>query len=100
MADAHVLALQHLENSGQNFVANCGYGRGYSVREVIHAVEREIGHALDVRSGQRRAGDAPILVADTSRIRALLDWQPKLDDLCVMVRTALAWERKLMDETP
>ena len=98
LAEAHVLALEHvLANPGQ-VTLNCGYGRGSSVRDVIGAVERCTNQALPVTVGPRRAGDAPILVADVSRIHETLDWTPRHDSLEEMARTAMAWERKLAAE--
>ena len=95
LVEAHVLALRHLLGAGDNLVLNCGYGRGYSVREVLSAVERETGTQLDQRVGPRRAGDIGVLVAANDEIRRRLDWQPQHDDLGLIVRTALAWERSL-----
>jgi UDP-glucose 4-epimerase len=74
---------------------NCGYGRGYSVREVLDTVERIAGVSLNKEQSARRAGDPPTLVAEASRIRELLSWQPRYDDLDTIVSTALQWERKL-----
>ena len=95
LADAHLRALDHLRDGGASATLNCGYGHGYSVREVIRAVERACGHALDVIDEPRRAGDPPGLVARSERVRTLLGWQPRHDDLDFIVRTALAWERRL-----
>ncbi len=98
LAEAHVLALEHvLENPGQ-VTLNCGYGRGASVKEVIAAVERCTNERLNVEIAPRRPGDAPALVADVSRIHETLDWTPKHDDLEVMAKTAMEWERKLAAE--
>jgi UDP-glucose 4-epimerase len=95
LAAAHLDALQWLRNGGDSQVLNCGYGHGYSVREVVQAVERLTGKPLAVREDARRAGDPPALVADANRIRELLGWTPKLDDLDKIVASSLAWERKL-----
>src|SRR5690606_30157312 len=81
LATAHLDALRWLRDGGDSQVLNCGYGHGYSVREVVQAVERATGEPLRVREDQRRAGDPPTLVADASRIRELLGWAPQLDDL-------------------
>ncbi|MBB4658833.1 UDP-glucose 4-epimerase GalE [Parvularcula dongshanensis] len=98
LAEAHVLALEHvLANPGQ-VTMNCGYGRGSSVKEVIRAVERCTNEKLNVEIAPRRPGDAPALVADVSRIHDTLDWTPKHDDLEEMARSAMAWERKLAAE--
>ena len=95
LADAHVAVLRDLEGGGGSRVLNCGYGRGFSVREVLETVECEAGVTLDVREGPRRAGDPPALVSDVSRLGATLGWTPRHDDLRFTVRTALAWEKKL-----
>ena len=94
VADAHVAALRHLEEGGPGGVFNCGYGRGFSVREVLGVVQAVSGKTLDVREGARRAGDPAELVADVSRIGETLRWAPRHDDLSLIVRSALAWARK------
>ncbi len=99
LAAAHVDALQAPRGAGGGLVLNCGYGRGFSVREVLVAVEREAGVKLDVRSAARRAGDPPALVADASAIRESLGWRPQYDDLATIVRTALEWERNLLESS-
>lgn len=95
LADAHLRALDYLRNGGVSTALNCGYGRGYSVREVLSAVERAAACSLDVRERPRRAGDPPALIAVADRIRDVLGWQPRHDDLDLIVATALAWERHL-----
>lgn len=95
LADAHLRALDYLRGGGSSTVLNCGYGHGYSVREVLAAVERAAGHPLDVRERPRRAGDPPALIAIAERIRQVLGWVPRHDDLDAIVTTALAWEQHL-----
>jgi UDP-glucose 4-epimerase len=95
LADAHVSALQHLVSSGQSLILNCGYGHGYSVHEVIEAVKREAGAELEVLVAPRRPGDTPAIVADPTRLGEFLGWRPRYDDLNIIVRTAIEWERKL-----
>ncbi len=95
LIDAHVAALRHLRQGGENLTLNCGYGRGYSVREVVDAVKRVSGVDFPVTLSPRRPGDAAAVVARADRIRAKLGWRPKLDDLATIVTHALAWERKL-----
>ncbi|MFI4975585.1 MAG: UDP-glucose 4-epimerase GalE [Caulobacterales bacterium] len=92
LADAHLKALTHLEAGGASLVLNCGYGRGYTVREVIRAVEAESGCRLAVRDGPPRPGDPAVLVADTRLIDRALPWRPRYDDLRRIVRTALDFE--------
>ena len=96
LAEAHLAALSHLAGGGESLVLNCGYGGGASVRQVLAAVEAEAGIALNPRPVSRRPGDAAELVADAGRIRNVLGWQPRHDDLHFIVRTALAWERRLL----
>ncbi|RME35952.1 MAG: UDP-glucose 4-epimerase GalE [Gammaproteobacteria bacterium] len=93
LADAHLRALDHLEGGGESVTLNCGYGHGYSVREVVASVERVLGRPIPVVETGRRPGDPPALVADSSRLKALFGWQPRYDDLDTIVRTALDWER-------
>jgi UDP-glucose 4-epimerase len=98
LAAAHLNALDHLRAGSQSLVLNCGYGHGYSVREVIGSVERAAGIRLRVEESPRRAGDPAALVARADRIRAQLSWRPQLDDLDAIVRSSLNWERKLQRE--
>jgi UDP-glucose 4-epimerase len=95
LATAHLNALDYLRSGAKSQVLNCGYGHGYSVREVIGGVERAAGTQLRIEECPRRAGDPPALVASADRIRAQLGWRPRLDDLDAIVRSALNWERKL-----
>jgi UDP-glucose 4-epimerase len=96
LARAHVAALAYLRDGGASTTLNCGYGRGYSVREVLDAVRRAVGHPFAVNFGARRSGDIVVSVAAANRIRELLNWTPELDDLDAIVGHALAWERHLM----
>jgi UDP-glucose 4-epimerase len=95
---AHLDALHHLRRGGASLVLNCGYGRGYSVLQVLDAVKRASGADLSVKIGARRAGDPAALVARSDRIRGELGWQPQYDDLDLIVTHSLAWERKLPDK--
>jgi UDP-glucose 4-epimerase len=98
LAQAHRAALAYLRSGGTSTTLNCGYGRGYSVLETIEAVRRVSGRNFAVQHAPRRAGDIMTMVADTSRIRKLLDWTPKYDDLETIATHALAWEEKLVRE--
>lgn len=100
LARAHLDALGHLLDDGAPFVANVGYGHGFSVREVLHAVRKITGRPFPIEIGPRRPGDPPELVADPSRIRALLGWRPRHDDLEAIVATAWAWEQRLAELGP
>jgi UDP-glucose 4-epimerase len=98
LATAHLNALDYLRAGGSSTVLNVGYGHGYSVREVLQSVERVAGERLKIVEEPRRAGDPPALVASADRIRHELGWKPRLDDLDTIVRTSLAWERRLLKE--
>ena len=90
---AHLAALEHLLGGGGSLTLNCGYGKGNSVHQVLESVARLSGTNLNVEMAARRAGDAVALVADSTRLRSQLGWQPQYDDLDGIVRSALAWER-------
>ena len=96
---AHSDALAHLRNGGASTTLNCGYGRGFSVREVIDTVKTVSGVDFRVETAARRAGDPAQIVARSDRIRALLGWRPQFDDLATIARHALEWERKLASRT-
>ncbi|MFC0239761.1 UDP-glucose 4-epimerase GalE [Rhodopseudomonas telluris] len=96
LAQAHVAALRYLREGGASTTLNCGYGRGYSVLETLEAVRRVAGRNFAVTTASRRPGDIVAMVADTSRIRATLDWTPRYDDLDNIAAHALAWEHKLL----
>jgi UDP-glucose 4-epimerase len=98
LAQAHRAALSYLRGGGASATLNCGYGRGYSVLETIEAVRRAGGHHFAVQYAARRPGDIMTMIADTSRIRATLDWTPQYDNLDIIARHALAWEEKLLRE--
>jgi UDP-glucose 4-epimerase len=98
LASAHLDALAYLRRGGAATILNCGYGHGYSVRQVLESVQRVSGKALDIRIEPRREGDPPSLIAAATRIRQQLGWVPKLDDLDTIVRTALRWEEQLQRE--
>ena len=100
LARAHVLALEKLESGTPSLKLNCGYGHGASVREVIAAVERAARRKVPVGTGPRRAGDPAALYTKADRIRAELGWTPQYDDLDVIVRSALAWEERLISRSP
>lgn len=93
LAKAHVMALDYMADGGDSRVLNCGYGRGFTVREVIDVVKRQSGVDFPVQETGRRAGDPAALMADNARIREVLGWQPEYDDLDTIVGTALAWEK-------
>ncbi len=95
LTQAHVIALDHLRGGGDSGVFNCGYGRGYSVRQVIDTVREVSGAPVPVTNAPRRPGDPASIVADNTRITTMLGWRPQRDDLKDIVADALAWERSL-----
>lgn len=98
LADAHLKALDYLRLGGESTILNVGYGHGYSVREVLDAIERVHGKPLKIKEEPRRAGDPPILISVADKIRAKLKWSPKYDDLELIVKTSLQWEQKLFED--
>ena len=95
LANAHLLALQHLLGGGESSLLNCGYGHGSSVREVIAAVKTVCGKDFKVLDAPRRAGDVASIVANADKIRQTLHWKPRFDDLETIVKHAFEWEKKL-----
>ena len=95
LARAHVEALRYLLDGGASTILNCGYGHGYSVREVIEVMRQVSQVDFTVEEAGRRAGDPPILIADNKKIRQTLGWEPEYDDLSVICRSALDWEMGL-----
>ncbi len=95
LANAHALALDRLRNGGSNLIANCGYGHGYSVLEVLDAVRRVFGSDFTVNMAGRRPGDADSVVANADLLRGELGWKPRFDDLDRICADALNWERLL-----
>ncbi len=96
LVGAHVGALGYLRDGGASTLMNCGYGHGYSVRDVVNAVKRVSGVDFAVRMQPRRAGDPAAIVADAQAIRRILCWTPAHDDLDTIVRHALSWEQRLI----
>jgi UDP-glucose 4-epimerase len=93
LSEAHLKALSYLESGGESVTLNCGYGHGYSVREVLRTVERVHGSPIPIRESSRRAGDPPSLIARAEAIRTRLGWTPRFDDLETIVESSLNWER-------
>src|SRR6202000_2525330 len=98
LVQAHRAALDYLRSGGSSVTLNCGYGRGYSVLETIEAVRRVSGRNFAVQYAPRRPGDIMTMVADTTRLRSMLDWTPQFDNLDTIATHALAWEEKLFRE--
>ncbi len=92
LAEAHVLALEYLLSGGESEVFNCGYGKGYSVKEVVETVKEVTKVDFPVEEAERRAGDPAVLIADPKKIKERLSWVPKYDDLEFIIETAWNWE--------
>ncbi|MES1990953.1 MAG: UDP-glucose 4-epimerase GalE [Pseudomonadota bacterium] len=95
LAFAHTSALKYLRGGGESLVANCGYGHGFSVNQVLESVRRVAGHDFDIRHGPRRPGDPASVVSNPARAKAVLGWTPKYDDLDLIVGHAMNWENHL-----
>jgi UDP-glucose 4-epimerase len=96
LVEAHVLLLNYLRAGGESTTMNCGYGQGYSVRQVIDMVRQVSNVDFEVREGPRRAGDPASIVARADKVRRVLGWKPAHDDLAEIVRSAYDWELYLM----
>lgn len=94
LAAAHIDALRYLENGGESEILNCGYGQGYSVKEVLNKLKEITGIDFPVIESPRRAGDPACVIASGDRIRQVLGWQPKYNNLETILTTAYAWEKK------
>lgn len=94
LADAHVLSMEHILNGGDSAALNCGYGTGYSVREVVETAKKITGIDFPVVAADRRPGDPPALIADSARLRRLTGWTPRFNDLSFIIETAWSWEKK------
>ena len=97
LADAHLKAIDYLRTGGESQILNCGYGHGYSVREVLDTVQKVNGAPLNIIEQERRAGDPPALIAGAKKVREVLGWEPRYDDLEEIARSSLNWERKLAE---
>ncbi len=97
LVEAHLLLLDHLRDKKNNLVVNCGYGRGFSVLDVLAAVERAAGRKFPVRFSPRRSGDPAIAFACTDLLHHVIDWQPRWNDIDAIVSHALAWEKRRLE---
>lgn len=95
LSDVHVLVLEYLADGGDSNIYNCGYGHGYSVKEVVEQVKKITGIDFQVKYIDRRPGDPPSLIADSSKLKKELGWTPKYDDLEYIIKTAWEWEKKI-----
>lgn len=97
LSEAHLLALEYLKTNRKSEIFNCGYGKGYSVLEVVNGVKKITQIDIKTENSMRRAGDPPILVADSQFIQKKLNWKPKYNDLHYIIKTAWEWEKKLKE---
>ncbi|MBM7853718.1 UDP-glucose 4-epimerase [Desulfohalotomaculum tongense] len=95
LADAHLLALQYLENGGDSEAFNLGNGQGYSVKEVIYTVQKVTGQKIKIVEGARRPGDPPVLVGSSQKIQRMLKWAPQYNDLEIIIEDAWRWHKKI-----
>lgn len=98
LVNAHICALEYLNANNKSLVANCGYGLGFSVKEVIETVEKVYNKKLNVKISPRRAGDAVKVVADNSVALGKLNWLPQYDDIEKIITDALNWEATLLSK--
>ncbi len=98
LAALHVAALEYLESGRESIIVNCGYGHGYSVRQILEAVNRVCDKPIKIKSGKRRVGDPPELVADTSLMNRTFGWKSKYDDIDQIVSSAIEWEYRLFND--
>ena len=100
LAEAHLRALEYLLEGGNSITLNCGYGHGFSVREVLKVMEEVAGRPIPARPAPRRAGDLPKLVADSRALQEQFNWQPRYNDLKKITASALVWERRVRQLIP
>ena len=93
LAEAHILALEHLRNGGTSNIFNLGSGKGFSVKEMIETAKKVIGKDIKVEMGERRAGDPAKLIASAEKAHKVLGWTPKFDDVEIIIKTAWAWHK-------
>ncbi|RLG13087.1 UDP-glucose 4-epimerase GalE [Candidatus Pacearchaeota archaeon] len=94
LAEAHILAMEYLLSEKKSLILNCGYGKGFSVREVINTVKKVTRRNFEVIETKRRPGDPPILIADNKKIKEYFKWKPKYDSLEIIIKHAWQWELK------
>ena len=98
LADIHIKSLDFLLKKQQSQIFNCGYGKGYSVKEVLDIVNKVSDHKINIEYGPRRKGDVKMLISNTSKIKQMIDWKPKYNKLDFIVKTSIDWELKLKNE--
>jgi len=96
LADIHLLSTKYLLNNGLSQIFNCGYGKGFSVKQVVELMNKILKRKLPTTIGKRRKGDVGKIVADVSKFKKFFSWQPKFNSLKLIIESALAWEKKLL----
>ena len=96
LADIHVKAVEHIIKQQQSNIINCGYGKGFSVKEVLEIVNDVNDKKIIIEKGKRRSGDSMMLVSNTSKLHRIFNWHPKYNDMAFIVKTAIDWEKKLL----
>tara|TARA_Y100001970_G_scaffold289570_1_gene420386 strand:+ start:340 stop:1323 length:984 start_codon:yes stop_codon:yes gene_type:complete len=97
LASVHIKAVEYLVNNKKSNIINCGYGKGFSVKEVLDVFNQVNTEPISIQIGKRRAGDSSMLVSNVSKLKSLFEWQPKYNDLAFIIKTAIEWEKKLLD---
>ena len=97
LASAHVKAAEYLIKNQKSQIINCGYGKGFSVKEVLSIVNKVNEKAIEIEEGERRPGDSSMLVSNVTKLNKILDWYPKYNDLSYIIKTAIDWEKKLLN---
>ena len=97
LADAHLKALKYLRAGGASNIFNLGSGAGFSVKQMIKAAEKVTGQSINVKLGDRRAGDPAVLIASSEKARRVLDWTPQFDDVEKIIADAWTWHRSHPD---
>ena len=95
LADIHLIAANHLISNGNSELFNCGYGIGYSVKEIVQNLNNILGKKIKVEIGKRRQGDSKMIVSDVSKFKNFFKWEPKLNDIKKILESAINWEKKL-----
>ena len=95
LADIHYISAKHLMENGKSEIFNCGYGRGYSVKEVLESFSKVLGKKINFEIGPRRDGDSEMVVANSDKFNKFFNWKPKFNDIKFILKTAIDWEKKI-----
>ena len=98
LANIHIKSLEYLIKNNKSEIINCGYGKGYSVKEVLDTTNIIAQNKILVKNGKRRSGDVASLIADISKLKKIINWTPKYNDLAYIIKTAIKWEKKILNE--